>query len=239
MSERGVFIAIEGGDGSGKGTQSELLRTWLESELGLRAIKFSFPRYGQDSARYAGRYLDGQYGAASEVHPELGVLPYAVDRYAAGHEIRDYLGDPSTVVVTDRYMASNLAHQGAKISDKSKRRQFYEETMGLEYDILGIPRPDINIVLAVATGVAQANVDKKDSSSRSYTTKKRDIHEADAGHLDMAGANYQELCELYPEQFTRIDCMDESGLTQRSIEDIQLDIQRVARETIGSRGPIL
>ena len=54
-AKKGFFVAIEGGDGSGKGTQSELLRSYAENELGMNAFKVSFPRYGQDSAYYAGR----------------------------------------------------------------------------------------------------------------------------------------------------------------------------------------
>lgn len=220
------LIAIEGGDGSGKGTQAELLRQYLDETLHKEVIKISFPRYGQASARYAGRYLDGRYGTADQVHPELGVLTFALDRFAASDEIRAALADPSAVGVLDRYMASNLAHQGAKISDPDERKQFYKETLELEYDILKIPRPRKNIVLLVPSAVAQQNVDKKDASIRSYTTKKRDIHEADADHLEKAKNNYKELCELFPDEFEAIDCMNDEG-ELRSIDDIQQEIRRI------------
>lgn len=220
------LIAIEGGDGSGKATQAEQLRLYIAEELDKRVAKLSFPRYGEPSARYAGRYLDGQYGEANDVHPDLGVLTFAVDRFAASKDLLTSLIDPATTVVLDRYMASNLAHQGAKIDDPEKRRQFYQETMELEYDILGIPRPGKNIVLLVPTAIAQQNVDKKDAATRSYTTKKRDIHEADAHHLEKAKANYEELCRLYPDEFIAINCMDDDGKL-RSIEDIQLEIRRL------------
>ncbi len=220
------LIAIEGGDGSGKGTQTELLRTYIEEELGLSALKISFPRYGNPSARYAGRYLDGQYGAADDVHPDLGVLPFAIDRFAAKDEIDAALSRSRTFGVLDRYMASNLAHQGAKIDDKEERHRFYDETLSLEYELIGIPRPAKNIVLLVPAEVAQLNVDKKDAATRSYTDKKRDIHEADASHLEKAKRNYEELCELYPDEFTAIECMDTHG-NLRSVDDIQLEVRRL------------
>jgi dTMP kinase len=220
------LIAIEGGDGSGKGTQTELLRTYIEEELKLNALKISFPRYGNSSARYAGRYLDGQYGTADDVHPDLGVLPFALDRFAAKDEIDIALSQPNTFGVLDRYMASNLAHQGAKIDDKEQRHRFYDETLNLEYELLGIPRPAKNIVLLVPADVAQLNVDKKDAATRSYTNKKRDIHEADASHLEKAKRNYEELCELYPDEFTAIECMDDNG-SLRSIDDIQAEIRQL------------
>lgn len=221
MSE---FIAIEGGDGSGKGTQSELYREYASSVLGAQVLKLSFPRYGQPSAYYAEQYLNGVYGEADNVHPELGILPYALDRFAASPDIRAHLSLPGGLVLTDRYMASNLAHQGAKIHDTDERRAFYERTMMTEYDIFGIPRPTKNIVLLMPTDLAQANVDKKDAATRSYTLRKRDIHEADAGHLDRAKANYEELCELYPEEYTAIKCTDDTG-AMRTIEDIQIEIR--------------
>lgn len=221
MSE---FITIEGGDGSGKGTQSELYREYAASVLGAQVLKLSFPRYGNESAYYAERYLNGVYGDADSVHPELGILPYALDRFAASADIRAHLGLPDGLVVADRYMASNLAHQGTKIQDTNERRAFYERTMTTEYDILGIPRPTKNIVLLMPTDLAQANVDKKDAAIRSYTLRKRDIHEADASHLDRAKANYEELCRLYPDEYTAVKCTDESG-GMRSIQDIQQEIR--------------
>ncbi|RYF29314.1 MAG: hypothetical protein EOO17_01700 [Chloroflexi bacterium] len=229
MSERGVFIAIEGGDGSGKATQSEHLNKHLSSRLGERVLKTTFPRYTQDSAVYAERYLNGEYGPADSVSADLASLAFAIDRYAGSHDIRDHLATGSdAVVISDRYMGSNLAHQGTKISDPSERKEFYERTLKTEYEVLGIPRPDINVVLLVPTDLAQANVDKKDA--RSYTLLKRDVHEADASHLDRAKLNYEELCLLYPDEFTPIVCIDEHGQL-RTIEDIQMEIREKINQT--------
>lgn len=220
--KRGLFVAIEGGDGSGKATQTEILHQHLVSSIGNRVMKLSFPRYGKPSAYYVERYLNGTYGTADEVSADLGSLPYAIDRFAAAEDIAAFLADPNAVVLTDRYVASNLAHQGTKVHDAGERRDFYERGMALEYELLKIPRPDKNIVLLVPSHIAQQNVDAKEA--RSYTEQKRDIHEANASHLDRAKRNYEELCELYPEEYAAIECMDESG-TMRSIEDIQADIQ--------------
>lgn len=218
----GRFIAIEGGDGSGKATQSELLFQYL-NEQDYSVLKVSFPRYGQNSAHYVEKYLNGVYGEANDVHPDLGVLPFAIDRYAASQEIRDHLAKPNSIVIADRYMASNLAHQGTKISDPDSRQSFYSQTMVTEYEVLGIPRPDLNIVLIVPTKSMQENVDKKDA--RSYTDKKRDIHEADADHLEKAKRNYEELCQLYPDEFHAINCAESDSM--RSIESIQADIRNL------------
>jgi dTMP kinase len=218
----GLFIAIEGGDGSGKGTHSELLVDYLR-EQGKTVHKISFPQYGEPSAYYVERYLNGDYGQADDVPADLGVLTYALDRYAASDTLRSYLSDPDTVVVSDRYMASNLAHQGTKIEGSNEqRKEFYERSMKTEYDILKIPRPDINITLIMPTKLAQQNVDKKEK--RGYTELKRDIHEANSTHLDRAKANYEELCRLYPAEFTPVLCTTSDG-DLRSIDNIQNEIR--------------
>lgn len=217
----GRFIAIEGGDGSGKGTQSKLLIEHLR-ESGYDVYEADFPRYGNPSAYYVERYLNGDYGGPNDVPADLGVLPYALDRFAAKNDLVSHLEKPNSIVVSNRYMASNLAHQGTKLQTSDERHAFYERTKETEYDILGIPKPDLNIVLLVPSNIAQANVDKKEA--RGYTDKKRDIHEADADHLEKAKSNYEEICELYPDEFVAIQCVTDTG-TMRSIDDIQADIR--------------
>ena len=54
---------------------------------------------------------------------------------------------------------------------------------------------------------------------------KRDIHERDAEHLELAKARFEELCELYPDEFIAVHCTDGDEL--RPIEDIQKDIQKL------------
>ncbi len=223
--QQGLFIAIEGGDGSGKRTQSNLLVDYLKNELHKNVLKVSFPRYGEASAYYAGQYLDGTYGSADEVPADLASLAFALDRYAAKSDIKAFLEQPETIVVSDRYMASNLAHQGTKFDNPDSRHAYYERMMNTEYEILGIPRPSLNIVLVLPTDLAQANVDKKDAveANRSYTNKTRDIHESDPHHLERAKANYEELCQLYPNEFVAVICTNEAG-EMRSIDDIQSEI---------------
>ncbi len=224
MSETENFIAIEGVDGSGKATHTELLYKFLVNERGRSVLKLSFPQYGKPSAIYIEKYLNGEYGSADDVPADLGALPFAIDRFAAKPIIEAQLLLPSSVVITDRYVASNLAHQGTKIADQKARHEFYERTMRAEYEILGIPRPGKNIVLLLPINIAQSNVDKK--GTRGYTTLTRDIHEANSSHLDRAKSNYEELCRLYPEEFIPIQCVDRNG-QMRTINDIQLEIRKV------------
>ena len=224
MTKTIKFIAIEGGDGSGKATQAEILRKYFADFKDKDVFKISFPRYGQDSAYYTQEYLNGTYGSADNVPADLASLAYSLDRFAAKDEILAHLDKPNSIVIADRYVASNLAHQGTKFSSVKERHAYYERDMKTEYGIFGIPKPDINIVLLVPTDTMQKNVDKK--SARNYTDKKRDIHEANASHLERAKINYQELCEIYPEEFVPVNCVDEDS-EMRSIDEIQQDIRKI------------
>lgn len=213
----GTFVAIEGGDGSGKATQALELETRALKQ-GYDVLHVGFPQYGSPSARFIEKYLNGQYGLAMDINPELASMLYAVDRYSASDMIREHLLKPHSLVISDRYVASNLAHQGTKVKGKKARAAFYEEILELEYDVLNLPKPDINIVLIVPPAVAQENIDQK--PARSYTSSKRDAHEQDADHLAKANRDYDEISKLYPEDFTAISCMEQDGRTMRSVAEI-------------------
>ena len=217
----GLFIAIEGGDGSGKGTQTKLLVEHYR-KAGKDVLEVDFPQYGQDSALYVTRYLNGEYGAADDVPADLASLAYALDRYSAKDKIAAHLQKSDSIVIANRYVASNMAHQGTKIADPEKRKSFYDEIQHLEFDIFGIAKPDLSIVLLVPSAISQANVDKK--VARIYTSAKRDIHEIDINHLERAKANYEEICIHYPADFTSIVCVDRNE-NMTPIDDVQRQIR--------------
>jgi dTMP kinase len=220
---RGVFIVLEGTDGSGKGTQFKLLTEQLKG-AGYDVVTFDFPQYDQPSSYFVKEYLNGRYGAADEVDPYTGSLFYALDRYEAANKIRTALAE-GRVVLANRFTASNMAHQGTKFSNPDERRGYFIWLDNLEFEMLKIPRPDLNIVLRVPAEIAQGLVDQKEV--RSYTHKKRDIHEADLSHLKRAIEVYDDLCKLFPKDFNCIDCVRDHELM--SIEDVhRLVRQRVA-----------
>lgn len=225
MAEQLKFVAIEGGDGSGKGTQAELLTKYLQN-TGRPVMGLSFPRYGEHSAKTVEQYLRGEFGPANTVAPQLASAAFTLDRVAAKYDIDDFFANqPTGIVIADRYVASNLAHQGTKIDSTAERERFYAESLQLEYGDLRLPRPDKNIILLVPADTAQQNVDKK--AARSYTTAKRDVHEADADHLNKALRNYQEIAELYPTEFIALWAIDRKTRLMRPIDDIQAEIREI------------
>jgi len=205
---RGIFIVLEGTDGSGKGTQFEILTKQLRA-AGHDVVTFDFPQYESPSSYFVKRYLNGEYGEADAVGPYTGSLFYALDRYDAAPAIKQALAD-GKVVLANRFTASNMAHQGTKFDSAEQRRGYFVWLDNLEFETLGIPRPDLNIVLRVPAETAQQLVDQK--AERSYTDKKRDLHEADINHLRKAVTVYDDLCQLFPKDFSRIDCVRNNEL---------------------------
>src|SRR3989338_7021246 len=113
MKKRGIFIALEGTDGSGKTTQFKLLVEALRSR-GLKVATVDFPQYGQPSAFFVEYYLNGRYGGASKVGPYRASLFYALDRFQAAASIKKLLSQ-GKIVLANRFTLSNAGHQGGKI----------------------------------------------------------------------------------------------------------------------------
>lgn len=199
----GTFIVIEGTDGSGKGTQYRLLAEQLRS-AGYEVETFDFPQYDQPSSYFVRQYLNGRYGQPDEVGPYTSSLFYALDRYEVAKNIRRAL-DAGKIVLANRFVGSNMAHQGTKFVNAEERRGYFIWLDNLEFEMLKIPRPTISFVLRVPASIAQQLVDQK--SERSYTSQKRDVHEADLNHLERSVAIYDEMCQLFPRDFVQIDCV--------------------------------
>jgi dTMP kinase len=187
----GVLLAIEGIDGSGKGTQAAHLAGHAAAG-GFRVASFSFPLYdGNPFSRAVADYLNGEFGSADEVHPELAAMLYAGDRFHARPQLVAALA-ANDLVVCDRYVGSNAAHQGAKLDGEARARllAWLDE---VEYGEFALPRPDLVVLLDAPVALARQLVGRK--AARAYTTLEADIHEADAGHSGATRELYLELAE--------------------------------------------
>jgi dTMP kinase len=185
----GLLLAIEGIDGSGKGTQAARLAAAARA-AGRSVASFSFPRYDDNPfSRAIAAYLNGELGALDEVHPQLSALLYACDRLHARPELVAAL-EENDLVVCDRYVASNLAHQGAKLAGEERERlvEWLEE---VEFGEFALPRPDLVVLLDAPATLARELVGRK--GARAYTTLEADIHERDTEHGDASREVYLEL----------------------------------------------
>lgn len=229
MPKKGRFIVLEGTDGSGKGTQFEILMRRLKSQ-GADVATFDFPQYEKQSSYFVREYLNGKYGSSEAVGPYRASMFYALDRFDVGEQIRHWLNEGRTVI-SNRYVSSNMGHQGAKMGH-SARKNFFRWLNDLEYGILGIPRPHLTIVLHVPAKTAQALVDKK--AARKYIGgAKRDIHEADLNHLKRAEDTYLDMVRTYPREFKLVECMEGSRLM--TVDEIHQKIWRLVEPKLKSK----
>ena len=221
----GFLIALEGIDGSGKGTQAALLHDRL-NRAGVSTELLSFPRYRQTAfGRQIGRFLNGEFGTLADVHPLLASLLFAGDRFESKSVIEKSLADFS-IVLCDRYVASNIAHQAAKL-DGEERRALIEWIEHLEYGIYRLPRSQLTIWLDLPVDRAQQLIARK--SQRSYTDKAADLQEADGDYLRQVREVYAELAAPRTD-WRRVDCVSAGEL--REIDDIAEQVFTTIRTAI-------
>jgi dTMP kinase len=215
---KGKFIVIEGGDGSGKTTQFNLLKEKLSKD-GYKLELADFPQYGKKSAGLVEEYLNGTYGTAKEVGPYRASIFYAADRYDASFEMKKWLAEDKTILA-NRYTTSNMLHQAGKIQDEAERDKFLEWLEDLEYNIFAIPRPDVVFFLHVPAEISQKlSLDKEQRHSN--LKSKNDIHENDLEHLKDAENAGIYVSKKY--NWETIECIDENNQL-RSIEDIHQEV---------------
>lgn len=215
MANKGKFIVIEGTDGSGKGTQAKLLANYLKRKR-IPFQLFDFPQYGKPSAYFVEKFLRGEYQKAYKDNAKRNSLFFALDRFEASADIRAAL-NAGKFVLANRYVASNMGHQGARMKTRRERKAYFKWLYELEYEIFGIPKPDLNVFLYVPMKISRELILKKEA--RDYLKGgKMDIHERDDAHSKKAEKVYLELIDLFPRDFSKIDCAPRGKLL--SIEDV-------------------
>lgn len=216
------LIAIEGIDGSGKGTHARLLREALSAD-GDEVALLSFPRYAETRFGHAiGEFLNGRFGSLGEVHPQLASLLFAGDRYESKAVIDEALSC-NDVVICDRYVASNIAHQSAKL-DEPDRSELMAWIAAIEFDVYQLPRADLTLLLDLPAATAQQLIARK--SARGYTDKAADLQEADGAYLERVRQVYC-LLAAEAENWQQIGVERDGQL--RSIDDVASEIVTTVR----------
>ncbi len=217
---KGKIIVLEGTDGSGKHTQTKKLFERLKEER-KNVISIEYPRYESDSSALVRMYLNGEFGEnAKNISPYVASSFYAVDRIADYMKHWKKYYDEGYVIIADRYTTANMVHQAGKTSDKEERTKLLNWIADHEYNILGLPVPDLVYFLAV-TPEANQHLMK--------TREKLDIHEKDINHLRDSYNSAMELVSTY--NWTQINCIRDGVL--RDIEDIHEEIYKTYKEKIG------
>lgn len=174
------FIVIDGTDGSGKSTQAKSLVSYLQSQ-GKKAVYIHFPNYDDYSGMTIRTMVNGKYGeTADDINIYAGSIMYTVDRYCALHgDYKEYFEDPDMIIVSDRYISSNLIHQGAKLAKdnvdtkimslSTELNAYHKWLYHLEVELCKLPEPDLMIYLSIHPEDAVKRMDGMN--------KERDIHE--------------------------------------------------------------
>ncbi|MBF0410040.1 MAG: dTMP kinase [Candidatus Riflebacteria bacterium] len=229
-TRKNFLINIEGIDGAGKGTQTQILyKTLLEMKYPAKFL--SFPDYDTFFGKMVGKYLNGGYGTLSSVPVEFATLLYALNRWEFFRDLpaKNENEQPNLFVI-DRYVPSNIAHQIAKVQ-QSERKDLFLWLNKLEHEVFGIPKPDIVLVLDVDPDSAANQVLQK--NRRSYTDKKMDIHEENKSYLKKVREVFLELCNT-EENYFLIDCNDEKGV--KPIDFISAKIWKIVEENLKKHG---
>ncbi|MDD3341928.1 MAG: dTMP kinase [Bacilli bacterium] len=183
--KKGKFIVIDGTDGSGKGTQTNLLVERLLKE-NKKVKKMDFPQYKNNFfGRLLRDCLDGKLGDFIAVNPKIASVLYAADRWESASNIRKWL-DEGYTIISDRYVSSNQIHQGGKIKNDKDRVEFMKWLDEMEFKIFKIPKPDGIIFLDVPIKITEKLIKGRAKDIAKKTSKKvyRDLADKNKNYLE-------------------------------------------------------
>ena len=229
MTTRGILITIEGIDGSGKHTQTKLLEHSLTA-AGHSVFLTGFPQYDSWFGTMISKYLNGDLGTLENVDPRFAALLYAGDRFEARSQLEGALNE-GKLVLCDRYVASNLAHQVAR-APVEKRPELLRWIEHLEYSVYRLPRENLILYLRVPPAEAQKLVARK--PARSYTTAKHDLQESNLRHLEDAAEMYDMLSRSRP--WATIQSFDAQRGSMRLPEEISAEMLAAVQGVLTAKG---
>ena len=215
----GKLIIFEGLDGSGKGTQTDLLCQALRAK-GEEPMQITFPDYESDSSALVKMYLSGQFGQKpDDVNAYASSTFYAVDRFAS---YKTRWGDfyrRGGLVVSDRYTTYNAVHQCSKLPPMHWDG-FLEWLFDFEYKKMGIPAPDAVVYLSVEVEVSQRLIAERYHGD----TNKMDIQEKDIEYLARSRAAAEYCARKLG--WERIVCTKEENgqRVMRSADEIHAEV---------------
>lgn len=216
--KRGRLIVIEGTDSSGKETQTAMLFERLSEKIS-NIRKISFPNYKSPACAPVKMYLAGEFGTdAEKVNPYPASTMYAIDRYASYKTDWGKFYNGGGIIITDRYTTSNMVHQASKIDNSQEKDMYLSWLEDLEYNKMGIPRPDLVIFLNMPTETAQKLMAER--KNKITGEDKKDIHEKNVEYLKKSHKNACEISKKY--SWKEIKCVENDRL--KTIEEISNEV---------------
>lgn len=214
----GKLIIIEGSDGSGKETQTNLLYKKLKNK-NINVKKISFPNYNSPASEPLKMYLAGDFGKnVNDVNTYAASTFFAVDRYASFKQDWESFYNNNGIVLSDRYTTSNMVHQASKIEDNKEKEKYLDWLIDLEWSKLELPSPDVVIFLDVSPELSQKLIN--DRKNKFTGEDKKDIHENNFEYLKKSYLNAKELANKYG--WIIVSCETNGNL--KTIDEINEDI---------------
>lgn len=209
------LVVTEGLDGSGKSTQTDLLKDYLNKQC----IPNKYVHFPRTEAPLFGelisKFLRGEFGQLDKVDPYLVALIYAADRQNANDMVKEWLAKGNLVII-DRYVYSNIAFQCAKLKTEVKKKELQDWILDLEFNVYKLCKPDISIFLDAPFSFTHQNLTKqREGSSREYLNGKTDIHEADLSFQERVRLEYLKFVSQ-DNTFFRVDCGNAKGEMESS-----------------------
>jgi len=218
-----MLIVIEGVDGSGKQTQADLLCKRLLASSNVK--KLAFPNYESTTSALVKMYLGGEFGSKPEdVNPYVASSFYAVDRI--GTYLKEIKGKhDNDIIIADRYTTSNAVHQAGKL-EPCERDAFLDWLFDYEYNLLGLPKPDIVVFLNMPPMFGKQLMMGR--NNKITGEENLDIHEENYEYLQNSYNTALYVAKKY--NWSIIDCVKNNEI--RSIEDINNEIYNMVMSRI-------
>lgn len=222
--KKGFVIVIEGTDGSGKNTQANLIQKALD-EKGVKNSLYSFPNYETIQGSLVKRYLNGEFENQGNINDDKDAIYrtamlYSNDRMVScmekdeeGKSIIDRYNE-GEVIIFDRYTQSNFIHQGSKFNNKEDLCTFMDTMENIEYDIMGLPIPDMIFYLKVPVELSIQNIKKRGNEV--------DIHENEE-HLKAVNKHVDYIIDYHG--WDKIDCSD--GLMNAGTNEVSYHMRPI------------
>lgn len=217
MAKRGIFIVIEGLDGSGKATQVDLLNKYFKAN-DYDVVLYDFPRYYDNFwGKMVGRMLTGEFG--TEIDPYLRSPFYFLDQADASKQIKKDLA-AGKIVLSNRYLSSSVIFQTAQFDDQKSKDEYVNWLFEAAYEKLEMQKPDITLCLYVDPEAARIMNLKK--QKREYLKgSKEDINEKNYELQRKVAEEVKRFCKELP-GWQLVNCMD--GNMVKSPQAISDDI---------------
>jgi dTMP kinase len=175
--KKGKIIVIDGIDGSGKKTQTELLVKTLQKAIKTKdsrnkntkklykkyngVVRIDFPQYEKNFfGKFLKNALTQEEFSFLKVHPKIASVIYAADRWETLKVLNNYL-DKNYIIVLDRYISSNQIHQGGKVKDEIQRQEFMLWLSEMEHKIFNLPKPNLILYLSLKFETSRKLVEER------------------------------------------------------------------------------